>query len=54
MGRIITSNRVALGLSAVALTGGTYAIAAGGNSRITVCVKKHGGSLYKARKAITS
>lgn len=53
MGPILKANRVAVALSAVALFaavgGGAYAAASSG-STITVCVKKKGGSLYKAKR----
>jgi hypothetical protein len=50
MRAIISRDRIAVGFSAVALLcaagGGAYAASAGGT--INVCVKKHGGALYKA------
>jgi hypothetical protein len=38
-----------VGVIALLIAGGGYALASGSNS-ITVCVKKHGGTVYKARK----
>lgn len=40
----------AIGVLVALVAGGSYALAASGNKTITVCVKKHGGQLYKARK----
>jgi hypothetical protein len=37
-----------LGVIALLIAGGGYALASGGNS-VTVCVKKNGGTVYKAR-----
>jgi hypothetical protein len=49
---VLRANRIAVALSAVALlaTVGGGAYAATNSKAITVCVKKHGGSLYKAAK----
>ncbi len=51
MRRIFSANRIALALAAVALlavAGGAYAATA--NKTISICVKKKGGSLYKASR----
>lgn len=52
MGRIFSANRIALAVAAVALLaaagGGAYAATNG--RTISVCVKKKGGSLYKASR----
>lgn len=39
-----------MGMLLALVAGGSYALAASGSKTITVCVKKHGGGLYKARK----
>jgi hypothetical protein len=52
MKRLLASRGTTAVLVAVAMllvAGGTYALASGGGT-ITVCVKKHGGALYKAKK----
>lgn len=52
MKRLLASRGTTAVLVAVAMllvAGGTYALASGGGT-ITVCVHKHGGALYKAKK----
>lgn len=39
-----------MGMLLALVAGGSYALAASGGNTITVCVKKHGGGLYKAKK----
>ena len=39
-----------MGILLALVAGGSYALAASGSNTITVCVKKHGGGLYKAKK----
>jgi hypothetical protein len=44
------TSAVLVGIVAVVAAGGGYALASSKTNTITVCVKKHGGTLYKARK----
>jgi hypothetical protein len=39
-----------MGMLLALVAGGSYALAASGSKTITVCVKKNGGALYKAKK----
>jgi hypothetical protein len=39
-----------MGMLLALVAGGSYALAASGGKTITVCIKKNGGGLYKARK----
>ncbi len=39
-----------MGMLLALVAGGSYALAASGSKTITVCVKKNGGGLYKAKK----
>src|SRR5579884_1481294 len=50
MGRL-SGSMATLGLAGLLVVAGAgYALGSAGNRRITVCVKHHGGALYKARK----